>query len=242
MLSYKINRSFICLLFCVQFIWAQNFPSRNYSAVNELPNNAVRALFVDSKNVLWIGTDNGIVSKQNNIFQSYFEEDGLALNSCWAITEDKQNRIWFGSYGGGISIYDGDDFKIISTKDGLVHDEIVQLFPYKNYIYVGTSDGVSRIDINTFDIQSWKNEGSEALLRVTGFFEFEKELYVTTYRTGVFKVSSEGSFSLEQVNDQKYIYSAFVDNNSIFSSNKGHYSKSEISEYIKSGEPASTLR
>ncbi|WP_298523815.1 sensor histidine kinase [uncultured Christiangramia sp.] len=239
MLSYKINRSFISFLFCVQCLWAQNFPSRNYSAANELPNNAVRALFVDRKNVLWIGTENGIVSKQNNIFQSYFEEDGLALNSCWAITEDKQNRIWFGSYGSGISVFNGDDFKILSTKDGLVHDEIVQLFPYKNYIYVGTSDGVSRIDINTFDIQSWKNEGSKALLRVSGFFEFEKELYVTTYRNGVFKVSSEGSFSLKQVNDQRYIYSAFIDNNSIFSSNKGHYTKSEISEYIKSGEPAS---
>ncbi|TQI70523.1 hypothetical protein JM79_1433 [Gramella sp. Hel_I_59] len=236
MLSYKINRSFIGLLFCVQFIWAQNFPSRNYSAANELPNNAVRALFVDSNNVLWIGTENGIVSKQNNIFQSYFEEDGLALNSCWAITEDMQNRIWFGSYGGGISVFDGDDFKNLSTKDGLVHDEIVHLFPYEDYIYVGTSDGVSRIDINTFDIQSWKNEGSEALLRVSGFFEFEKELYVTTYRTGVFKVTSEGSFSLKQANDQKYIYAAFVDNNSIFSSNKGHYIKSEISEYIQPGK------
>ena len=55
---------------CVQCIWAQNFPSRNYSAANELPNNAVRALFVDSNNVLWIGTENGIVSKQNNIFQN----------------------------------------------------------------------------------------------------------------------------------------------------------------------------
>ena len=191
-------------------------------------------MFVDSNNVLWIGTENGIVSKQNNIFQSYFEEDGLALNSCWAITEDKQNRIWFGSYGGGISVFDGDDFKIISTKDGLVHDEIVHLFPYKDYMYVGTSDGVSRVDLKTFDTQSWKNEGSEALLRVSGFFEFENKLYVTTYRTGVFKISSEGSFSLKQVNDQKYIYSAFVDNSSILSSNKGHYTRSEISEYIKS--------
>ena len=88
MLSYKINRSFICLLFCVQCLWAQNFPSRNYSAANELPNNAVRTLFVDSNNVLWIGTENGIVSKQNNIFQSYFEEDGLALNMILADTDE----------------------------------------------------------------------------------------------------------------------------------------------------------
>lgn len=238
MLFYKTSRIFLCLFFCVQLLCAQNFPSRNFSAANELPNNAVRALFLDSSNKLWIGTENGVVSKQNNNFQSYFEEDGLALNSCWAITEDKYQRIWLGSYGGGITIFDGDHFKVISTRDGLVHDEIVHLFPHENFVYVGTSDGVSRIDMDTFEIQSWKDQGADSLLRVSGFFEFDDEFYVPTYRNGLFKVSSEESLKLELVDDRQFIYAAFVDGDTVYSSNKGYFTKTEISEYTKPGNKA----
>ncbi len=98
---YKIIKLF--LFFFLWFNWAvsQNYPVKNYTSANDLPNNAVRSLLIDSNHALWIGTENGVVKKENDDFKYFFEEDGLALNSCWAIAEDKNKNLWFGSYGEG---------------------------------------------------------------------------------------------------------------------------------------------
>ena len=230
---YKTIRLFLFLFLWFNVAFSQNFPGKNYTAANELPNNTVRSLLVDSSNILWIGTDNGVVRKENDVFRNYFEEDGLALNSCWAIAEDKNNAIWFGSYGAGISIYDGKKFKVISEKDGLAHNEITKLFPYQNYMYIGTSDGVSRIDINTLEVDSWEVPVENELLRIVGFFEYEEQVHVATYNTGIYKLSNEEDYSrLLKVNDHQYIYSVFIDQDSIYSSNKGFFTKNKLEDYL----------
>ncbi|MGB8375318.1 MAG: histidine kinase [Salegentibacter sp.] len=238
---YKTNKLFLFFLLWLNVAFSQKYPGRNYTAATELPNNTVRSLLVDSNNVLWIGTDNGVVRKENDVFKNYFEEDGLALNNCWAIAEDENEHIWFGSYGAGVSIYDGNNFRVISKKDGLVHNQITQLFSYGKNMYIGTSDGVSVIDINTLQVFSFDPPTGKDLLRVMGFFEYRKEIYVATYQTGIFKIQEKnGRKRLVKVNDHKNIYSAFVDHDSIFSSNKGFFTKTRLGDYVKEDEAISS--
>lgn len=236
---YKTIR--LSLLLCLFFNWAfsQNYPVKHYSAANELPNNAVRSLLVDSNNILWIGTENGVVKKENDEFNYLFEEDGLALNSCWAIAEDKNKKLWFGSYGKGVSIYDGYNFKFISEEEGLVHNEITTLWPYENKMYVGTSDGISVIDINTFEVQTLDHSSNNELFRISDFFKFRNEIYGATYRSGIYKIlNKENNSRLVKVNDHKFVYSVFVDNDSIYSSNKGFFTKSPLVEYLGKNPPS----
>ena len=141
MQSFKNTKSFLLFFFWFNLAFSQNYPVKNYNATNDLPNNTVRSLLVDSNNILWIGTDNGVVKRENDVFRYFFEEDGLAMNSCWAIAEDKNQNLWFGSYGGGVSMYDGYRFRVLSEKDGLAHNEITKLFSFQDHIFVGTSDG-----------------------------------------------------------------------------------------------------
>ena len=231
--SYKIIKLFLLLFLWVNLAFSQNQPGKNYTAANELPNNSVRSLLIDSNNILWIGTENGVVSKENDVFKYFFEEDGLALNSCWAIAEDQNKNLWFGSYGEGVSIYNGFKFKVISEKDGLVHNQITKLFPNGNYMYVGTSNGVSRIDITSFKINSWSLPAENDLVRIDGFFEYKEQVYIVTYKTGIYKlVGKQDNTRLVKVNDHKYIYSVFVDNDSIYSSNKGFFTKNKIADYV----------
>ncbi|WP_034920465.1 histidine kinase [Gillisia sp. CAL575] len=198
-----------------------------------MPNNTIRSLLVDSNNILWIGTENGVVKKENDVFTNFFEEDGLALNSCWAIAEDKNKKLWFGSYGEGVSIYNGNDFDVISQEQGLVHNEITKLFANGIYMYVGTSDGVSIININTLEVLSLNNHLDNALFRVQDFFEYRDEIYVVTYNTGVFKIDhKKDQPALVKVNDYTYNYSVFVDNDSIYSSNKGFFTKNSIVDFV----------
>ncbi|MFO7720630.1 MAG: two-component regulator propeller domain-containing protein [Gillisia sp.] len=231
--SYKTIKLFLFFLLWVTNAFSQNFPSKNYTAANELPNNAIRSLLVDSNNILWIGTENGVVKKENDVFTNFFEEDGLALNSCWAIAEDKNKKLWFGSYGEGVSIYDGAKFKVISEKEGLVHNEITKLFAFGNLMFVGTSNGVSMIDVNTFEVLSLNNHFNNKLFRVQNFFEYKNQIYVVTYNSGIFKILYKNDQqTLVKVNNHKFIYSILVNNDSIYSSNKGFFTKSKLADYV----------
>lgn len=234
--SFKITKLFFSFFLWISFAYSQNYPVNTYTAANRLPNNSVRSLLIDSHNVLWIGTENGVVKKENDDFKYFFEEDGLALNSCWAIAEDPNGNIWFGSYGGGVSVYDGFKFRVVSETEGLIHNEITQLFSHGPYMYVGTSDGVSRVNINTFEVLSFDHPSMDALFRVMDFFEYKEQVYVITYRTGLHKIDEHDN--LVQVNDHTFIYSAFVDKDSIYSSNKGYFSKNSLDHYVSKKDSA----
>jgi ligand-binding sensor domain-containing protein len=54
------------------------------------------------KNVLWIGTENGVSTMQNGEFSIINESNGLGHNSCWDISQDIDGNMWFASYGGGV--------------------------------------------------------------------------------------------------------------------------------------------
>jgi ligand-binding sensor domain-containing protein len=43
-------------------------------------------LILDAKNVLWIGTENGVSTMQNGEFSIINESNGLGHNSCWDIS------------------------------------------------------------------------------------------------------------------------------------------------------------
>ena len=227
---------------CCNFICAQHLPSKNYTSAKELPNNSVRSLFVDSQNFLWIGTENGVIHKENKKFTHYFEEDGLAMNNCWAIAEDPSKKMWFGSYGGGLSIYDGQRFTVLSKKNGLVHNEITKLLHFNNKMYVGTSDGVSVVDIDNFQIYSSKIVDNK-LFRVSSFFEYDAKIYCTTYNSGTYQVVIDSDkISLTKINNNQYIYAAFKNNDSIYRSNKEYFTKSTLTSFISDTVISSTSK
>ncbi|MFV8226584.1 histidine kinase [Christiangramia aquimixticola] len=240
--SFRINKLFLLLIIWVNIGLAQNFPGRNYTSSSELPNNTVRSLLVDSQNSLWIGTENGVVKKENDVFKYFFEEVGLAQNSTWAIEEDTNANLWFGSYGEGLSIFDGSNFKVVSKQDGLIHNEITRLFPYQEKMFVGTSNGVSVVDINTFEATSFSIPDTENLFRVQDFFLYQDNVYVATYNSGVFKISdSNDPSSLIKVNKQTNIYSVIVEKDSIYSCNKGFITKGKLEDFVSQKPPPHKL-
>jgi ligand-binding sensor domain-containing protein len=62
---------------------------------------------------LWIGTENGVSTMQNGEFSIINESNGLGHNSCWDISQDIDGNMWFASYGGGVSKFDGQSFTVL---------------------------------------------------------------------------------------------------------------------------------
>lgn len=231
---------FLSFTFCVK---AQQIPSFNFTTVDGLPNNAIRSLLVDSRGILWVGTENGVSKFENGVFQNFYESDGLGFNSCWAIAEDKNGNIWFGSYGGGFSVFDGKKFQVFTSEDGLADDRIRHFYPYKDKMLIGTEDGVSIVDLDTFEIYSVPESIRLNDLNFTsGFFEFEDRLFYTTYRSGSYEVLwDEESPQIRNVNNWLPIYSISLHEESLLLADKGSVKKIAANDFTSGKIPTQTF-
>lgn len=237
MLSFKKSNLLFILFFIVETTFSQQFPSKNFSTIDGLPNNSIYSIYKDTRGILWVGTANGLSAIQNGGVKNYSTLDGLAHNSCWAIVEDGNHNMWFGSHGGGLSFYNGKNFKIINQKKGLINDKIRRLFIYKNLLYIGTEFGISVLDIKTHKIIfSHKIIGSRNLFQVMDFVEIDSQIYFGTFNDGFWRVDlakksiklinhkEQDIFSIHKKSDSLYICHSDHINNAI--------SKISIKDYL----------
>lgn len=96
---------FFLLFFSYFFAVAQQTPYRfvNYDMEDGLPDNYGRCGFVDSRGLLWIGTEDGLASFDGASFTNYFheaEENSLPKNYITDIAEDKKGQLWISTSGG----------------------------------------------------------------------------------------------------------------------------------------------
>ncbi|WP_223271587.1 two-component regulator propeller domain-containing protein [Colwellia hornerae] len=91
-----------------------------------LTNDTVNALFEDSEGKIWIATENGvnILSTDEgkwstqHIFQELGNPNSLTHNVALSIIETREQEIWVGTNGGGISVFDLQGNFIKSIKYG----------------------------------------------------------------------------------------------------------------------------
>ena len=78
--------------------------------------------------------------------QNYNTEQGLALSSVRSSCIDKNGNLWFGTWGGGVSRYDGKSFTNYTTAQGLANNEVRTILEDKSgNLWFGTFlGGVSR--------------------------------------------------------------------------------------------------
>lgn len=231
-LQNKIFHLFFILL--TTSLFGQYFPSRNFTTSDGLPNNAVRALFLDSKNILWIGTENGVSRMENGIFTTIDESNGLGHNSCWDITEDSDGNMWFASYGGGVSKFDGKKFTVFTTQNGLLANKTRKVFPFKNKIYVGTEQGVSIINIKTNKVITPKVPEHKEDFISLAFVAYKGVVYFTSTFEGLFKIDESSSIpKIMPVVLHKNSYSLGLFGTTLYSGNESHINKFDFDKISK---------
>ncbi len=138
------------LILLIQTIsFSQIIPFDNYTIKNGLPSNAILDIMQDSKGYMWFATQNGVSRFDGYSFKNFSIEDGLPSNYVNCLFEDSKGNIWLGTEYGGIARYDGKEFIITDTENGLVSNkEIMEIFEDRDEnIWVRTRyDGASRID------------------------------------------------------------------------------------------------
>ena len=77
---------------------------------------------------------------------TYREEDGLYHNMVTAVVQTRDGAMWFATFGGGISRYDGHAWRTFTTVDGLPGNAIVSLFEAADGTLWASSAGGFRDD------------------------------------------------------------------------------------------------
>lgn len=76
-------------------------------------------------------------------------------NYVFAIHVDRANRIWAGTWGGGVSRFDGTQWTNFNTRNGLAGNVVYSITEAEDgALWFGTDHGVSR-----FDGKTWQNYG-----------------------------------------------------------------------------------
>jgi len=140
-------------------------------------------------------------------WRNYTHLDGLAHNSVKDIYRDPDGVMWFATEGGGISRYDGKEFKNFTTKDGLAGNAVWVIHRDPDGVmWFGAYGGVSRYDFDMpsagFDTQATQPKPqSKDGKAFVNFLEDELEndsvmaihrdpdgvMWFGSYRSGVFR-------------------------------------------------------
>jgi ligand-binding sensor domain-containing protein/two-component sensor histidine kinase len=127
---------------------------KTFFSENEILDAPIKYITEDRYNKIWFAGDKGIssYSSKDSLITNYSEINEYDLSSSNALSVDKYNRLWIGSMN-GLYILDSGSVKVLNTQTGLPSNEILSLCydTTKNYMWIGTSAGLSSFDISAFD-------------------------------------------------------------------------------------------
>ena len=124
---------------------------------SSIPAGTMGLIIEDQDGYIWVASDYDGLAKLNRNFEAvkkYKYGDGSGLSSS-GITElyiDSQNRIWVGTNGFGMNVFDSksETFKTYTTKDGLVNNAVLNIIEdNQGYLWITTNRGMSRFDPKT---------------------------------------------------------------------------------------------
>jgi ligand-binding sensor domain-containing protein/signal transduction histidine kinase len=127
----------------------------SYQMRDGLAYFSTRALLEDRRGDLWIGTDRGLSHMHAGAFQSDAATSALAQMKIWAIHEDSDGGLWFGTRNNGLFRYRDGKLAHFSAEDGLAGNAIYQILEDNaGHLWMSGPNGISLLSRHELDAQA----------------------------------------------------------------------------------------
>jgi ligand-binding sensor domain-containing protein len=148
-----------------------------------ISDGAVYAINEDENGCIWIGVENGglnlfdlktLPEKKvtfRHIIYNPYNPEGLSDNSIHYIYRDRQNTIWIGTYGNGISYYNHFMQKFnhfmhqFGANSSINNNRVNTIYEEEKYLWIGTEGGLNVLDKgkNTFQYYSYEFKNAQSI-------------------------------------------------------------------------------
>ncbi|MDP3462253.1 MAG: two-component regulator propeller domain-containing protein [Bacteroidales bacterium] len=132
-------------------IWKKTFFPEN-----PVLNSRINAITEDQHKKVWFAGEKGVASYDltNDSISTFTTIFGYDLSASTSTISDNQGRLWIGNMK-GLYVFDSISVKHLSVHTGLPSNEVLSLYMDReeNLLYIGTTNGLSVIDIQAFDKQ-----------------------------------------------------------------------------------------
>ena len=127
----------------------------SYQMRDGLAYFSTRALLEDHNGDLWIGTDRGVSHMHNGIFRFDAATSAMAQMKIWAIHEDADGGLWFGTRNNGLFRYRDGKIAQFSAADGLPGNAIYQILEDSaGHLWLSGPNGVALVNRHELDAQA----------------------------------------------------------------------------------------
>ena len=153
----------------------------NYSIREGLPSTEVYNIFQDSHGFIWFATDHGVAKFDGYEMKVLTVKDGLSDPVVFAFSEDEQQRIWFRTYSGKLSVYENGKilpFKWNDQLEGLFQNNLMYSLHYEDgdvhfgtekYLVKVSSDGkIEKEEINEHELNIRITQSKKLLCGLNG--------------------------------------------------------------------------
>ena len=130
-------------------------PEAEETWVNFTTGANIKALDLEGDQ-LWMGLSSGMIRydtqtpDRHEVYTPASTNGGLMSKGIYTIKVDQNGTKWIGSYGGGLTLYNGKTWKTYTVADGLGDQWVYDIVFRKGKAWIATWKGVSVFDGETF--------------------------------------------------------------------------------------------
>ena len=140
-------------------------------------------------------------SQQYN-FHNYSVKEGVAQSQVFSLLQDHRGYLWMGTRGGGLTRFDGTEFKTFSVKDGLTNNYISCVKEDAHYnLWIGTNNGLC--EYNGIIFKKYYPQGEQVQCSVQDIaFDAQGRKWLAT-NAGVFLQDNKGFTNITELLKEK---------------------------------------
>lgn len=126
------------------------------------PHESVRALLVDRNGDVWVGKDRGLTRLRDGSFAPDAPIARLQSEKVWAIHEDPEGGLWFGTRSSGLFSWIDNKLTSYTTAQGLASNSIYQILEdRRGTFWISGPNGIS--SIRRHDLETMRSNSSHLL-------------------------------------------------------------------------------